>query len=146
VIIWSRWGILVFPFIGVGVGLAFLLMTLVGSQSDSGPTAAMFMGAGYVLSAVGLWFFSTYVVERHLDKPQQAFFLQPLAQPVVHPNGARQTHTQLPMLHPETGQPIWTKPRSTFFFVPVRFWPYIFGIVGLVVFVGGVIGVLAGSR
>jgi hypothetical protein len=145
-IIWSRWGVLVFPFIGIGGGLGFLLQTMAGSSADSGPSVSMFVGAGLVLSAVGLGFFSTYVVERHLDKPQQAFFLQPLPAPVVHPNGARQTHTQLPILHPETGQPIWTHPRSTFFFVPFRYWPYIFGVLGLGLFVIGVIGTLAGSR
>jgi hypothetical protein len=146
VIIWSRWGILVFPFFGIGAGLGFLLKTLLGNSADSGSPVAMFVGAGLLLSAVGLWFFSTYVVERHLDKPQQAFFLQPLPVPVVHPNGVRQTHTQLPVLHPETGQPIWTQRRSTFFFVPVRYWPYILGALGLLLFVIGVVGTLAGLR
>ncbi len=144
-LIWSRWGFFVFLFFGAGVGLGFVIKALAGVQAASGPSVPMFIGLGEVISAVGLFFFHRSVLERRLDKPRPASFLQPLPEPVVHANGVRQTHQQLPVLHPQTGEQIWTRPRSTFFFVPVTYWPYLLAAFGVVLFVIGVVGSLSGS-
>ena len=43
----------------------------------------------------------------------------------------------VPLVHPETGQPLWVRPRSTLFFIPFRIWPAIIVTVGaLVTFLG----------
>ncbi|MBF6949381.1 hypothetical protein HN261_21930, partial [Acinetobacter baumannii] len=68
----------------------------------------------------------------HLDKPRQQFVVQQLPQPV-----GGQTYRQVPLAHPETGQPIWVQPRSSLFFIPVRYWPAILASIGvLVTFLG----------
>ena len=66
-IIWSRWGFLAFLFVGVGVGLGFLLANLTGLAEESGPVSGVFVGAGLILAAVGLFFFDRHVVQKHLD-------------------------------------------------------------------------------
>jgi len=71
-IIWSRWGIVVLLFFGLGVGLGFLVMALLGIHEKSGPVNGIFVGLGFILSAVALYFFNREVVQKHLDKPRQA--------------------------------------------------------------------------
>lgn len=144
-IIFSRWGFFVFLFLGLGVGLGFLLHAASGLEADAGPTIPIFIGLGQLLSAIGLYFFVRSVIDGRLDKPRPAYFLEQLAQPYVHPNGVRQTHQQLPVLHPQTGEQIYDRPRSTFFFVPVRYWPFLLAAFGLVLIVGGVVGILTGA-
>lgn len=134
-IIWSRWGILAFLFIGVGVGLGFLLKAIVGLGSATGAVSGVFVGIGFLLSAVGLYFFNKYVMDRHLDKPRPMTITRPLAQPYTHPDGRVQTHEVIPAVDGQTGRPIVVQPRSTLFFIPMRFWPYIIAGLGLVTLV-----------
>lgn len=143
-IIWQRWGILAVLFAGAGVGLGFLLKTLLGVRAESGPSVGVFIGVGFVLAAVGLWAFDRFVVDRHLDKAKPAYLLEPLPEPVVNERGVRQTHRQVPVLHPETGQQIWTQPRSTLFFIPFRFLPFVLGGLGLVLFVVNFVALISG--
>ncbi|HEY1531075.1 MAG TPA: hypothetical protein VGF80_09685 [Galbitalea sp.] len=145
-IIWSWWGIFVLLFVGAGVGIGFAIGAAFGALRDTGSQNGVFVGIGFVVSSVGLWFFNKYVVDRHLDKPRQSVVYQPLAEPVKHPNGSTQTHVAVPVLHPTTGEPLWTKPRSTFFFVPVRYWPFVLGALGVIVFLINLIVVLAGGK
>lgn len=142
-IIWSRWGILVVPFIGIGVALGFLVKTIAGSTADRGAEVGVFIGIGLVLSAALLWVVVRYTVGKVIDKPKPAVMHERLAEPIRHENGAVQTHPVLPVLHPETGQQIMTRPTSTLFFIPVRFWPFIIAGIGLVVFAANLITVLA---
>lgn len=144
-IIWSRWGILVLPFFAIGVGLGFTFARLFGNQTESGPSVAVFIGLGMILSAVAMHFVLDQLVLRRLDKPRPAFFTQALPEPFVHPNGMRQTYQQLPILNPQTGEQVWTQPVSTFFFVPVRYWPFVLGAIGATIALIGVVGVLVGS-
>lgn len=120
-IIWSRWGIVVLLFFGLGVGLGFLVMALFGIHESSGAVPGVFVGIGFILSAIGLYFFNREVIAKHLDKPRQA---------VVYQDGRA-----LPVLHPETGQPLVTQPTSSFFFVPVKYWVYVLPTIGLLVLV-----------
>lgn len=145
-IIWSRWGIVVLLFIGAGIALGFGVGAAFGAIRSSGAHNGVFVGLGFVLSSIGLWFFNKYVVERHLDKPRQSVVYQPLAEPVKLENGTTQTHQVIPVLHPTTGQPLWTKPTSTFFFVPVKYWPFVLGGLGVVVFLINFVIVLAGGN
>ena len=134
-IIWSRWGILAFLFIGVGVGLGFLLATILGVVEKSGPVNGVFVGIGFLLSAVGLFFFNRYVMDRHLDKPRAMTVTRQLAQPYTHPDGRVQTHEVVPAVDGQSGQPIVVQPRSTLFFIPMRFWPYIIAGLGVVLII-----------
>ena len=131
-IIWSRWGILAFLFIGVGVGLGFLLAAAFGLAQQSGPIVPVFIGIGFLLSSVGLFFFNRYVMDRHLDKPRPMTITRQLAQPYTHPDGRVQTHEVVPAVDGQTGQPIVVQPRSTLFFIPMRFWPFIIAGLGVV--------------
>jgi hypothetical protein len=134
-IIWSRWGILAFLFIGIGVGLGFLLAASLGMVEDSGPVNGVFVGIGFVLSAVGLYFFNIHVMDKHLDKPRALTVTRQLAQPYTHPDGRVQTHEVVPAVDGQTGQPIVVKPRSTLFFIPMRFWSFIIAGLGVVLII-----------
>lgn len=142
-IIWSRWGIVVLLFIGLGVGLGFAIAGILGLVESSGPRNGVFVGIGFMLSAVGLYFFDKYVLDKHLDKPRAAVIYEKLAQPVKLENGATQTHRAIPVTHPETGQQLVTKPTSTFFFVSVRYWPFVMGGLGILVFIINLVVLLA---
>ena len=115
-IIWSRWGFLSFLGIGLGVGLAFVMVHLVPSESvDDGPV----LGATVLTCAAGVNALLAYLVYPRLDRPRPVTFTRPLAQPVRHPNGSLQTHEVVAAQDPE-GRPIWERPRSTLFFIPAR--------------------------
>jgi len=133
-IIWSRWGIVVLLFIGLGIGLGFAIAGILGLIAPSGPRNGVFVGIGFMLSAVGLYFFNKHVVDKHLDKPRAAVVYEKLPEPVRLENGAVQTHRAIAVTHPETGQQLVTKPTSSFFFVPVRYWPFVLGGLGALVF------------
>lgn len=139
-IIFTRWGFLVVFFAAAGSLLGFGLQALVTGSAD--PGRFVFFGLGEMVGAVGLWFFSRAVLDRHLDKPKPLTVTERLAQPYVHPNGAVQHFTTSPVLHPQTGQPLWSQPRSTLFFIPVRIWAYLLGALGLSVFIGSLISSL----
>ncbi|MFT4028654.1 MAG: hypothetical protein QM675_02160 [Protaetiibacter sp.] len=139
-IIWSRWGFLAFLFIGVGVGLGYLIKSIAGVQTNSGPTAGVFVGVGFLLSAVGLYFFDRYVVRRYLDKPRPLTVTRQLAEPYTHPDGRVQTHEVVPAVDGKSGEPIVVAPRSTLFFIPMAAWPFIIGLIGLVVLVINIVG------
>ena len=46
-----------------------------------------------------------------------------------------QTHEVVPAVDGQTGQPIVVQPRSTLFFIPMRFWPFIIAGLGVVLIV-----------
>jgi hypothetical protein len=143
-IIWTRWGILAFLFVGVGVGLGFLLATLTGLVRPAGSINGVFVGIGLMLAAVGLYFFNIHVVDKHLDKPRALTVTRPLAQPYTHPDGRVQTHEVVPAVDGQSGQPIVVKPGSSLFFIPMRFWSFIIAGIGLVVFVINIVAVASG--
>ena len=138
-IIWSRWGILVVLFGGLGVLIGFLLMTIVGFRQGDSPTTGVFIGIGLMLSSVALYFFDREVVRRHLDKPRPLMLTQQYNPPITNPDGSLTYARQVQAVHPETGQPVVTRPTSTLFFIPVQFWPYLLVAIGLVVLVSNVI-------
>lgn len=141
IFIWSRWGIVVLLFVGLGVLIGFVLSVATGNEQANSPA---FVGAGLVLSAVALYFFVRLVVLRHLDRPRPAVLYEKLAQPLTAEDGRVQTHRVVPLVHPETGQQLMRSPVSTFFFVPVRFWPYLLGLLGIVLVVIGIVQGYAG--
>ena len=142
-IVWSRWGILLLPVIGLGVATGFLVGAVVGAVAGGALPQDLFAGLGLVVGGLYVWLFDRYALP-HLDPARQRFVLQPLAQPVTHPNGVRQTHQQVPLVDPQTGQPLWVRPRSSLFFVPVRFWPYVVAGIGLVLVVTSVVRLMLG--
>lgn len=141
ILIWSRGGILTLVFAGVGVGLGFLLKPLLGLSAAGGPVNGVFAGIGLLLGAVGLYFFDLHVVQRRRDRPRPLMLTEQLAEPTPGPDGTLQRVRQVPAVHPQTGQPIVRQPRSTFFFIPMRFWPFILGGIGALVVVTNLIGV-----
>jgi hypothetical protein len=147
-IIWSRWGILALPFVGLGIGLGFLLKAvLLPGTPSSGPGTSssngVFVGIGLVLGAAALWAAVHFLVGKVIDKPRAAMIYEKLPEPVRTENGAVQTHRAIPVVHPETGQQIVTQPTSSLFFIPVKYLPYVLAAIGVVVFIISLIGVLA---
>ena len=130
-IIWSRWGIVVLLFVGLGVALGFLLMAALGIRENSGAVPGIFIGIGFILCAVALFFFDREVLQKHLDKPRAA---------VIYEGGRA-----IPVLHPETGQQLVTQPSSSFFFIPVKYWVYVLPAIGLLLLVINTIVVLTGG-
>lgn len=143
ILIWQRWGILVFLFVPLGIGLGFLLKAIVGVQPNSGAPVGVFVGLGFILSSIAMYFIIRATVGKVIDKPQPAVVWQQLAEPVTNENGVKQTHRAIPVTDPDTGAQLWTTPRSTLFFVPVRFWPFILGGLGVLIFAINLIIVLA---
>lgn len=135
ILIWQRWGILAILFVPLGLGIGFLLKTILGVESDSKGPDGMFIGIGLILSAVVMWFVVRATVGKVIDKPRPAVVWQQLAEPIVGENGAKQTHRAVPVTDPDTGTQLWTQPRSTLFFVPLKFWPFVLAVIGAVVFV-----------
>jgi hypothetical protein len=131
-IIWSRWGIVVFLFFGLSVGLGFALKAVAAPGADSNaPVTNLFLGTGFILGALALWAFSRFALP-HLDKAKPSFVYQRLPEPVRNDRGVTVTHRPVAVVNQETGQQIWTRPRSTFFFIPIRFWPYPIAVIGVV--------------
>ena len=141
-IIWSRWGIIVLLFLGLGVGLGYAIGAVLGLVEGSGPVNGIFVGVGILVSSVLLFLFNRMVVGKHIDKPRPAVMYEKLAEPVRDQNNAVQTHRVIPILHPETGQQVMTHPVSTFFFVPLHFWPFVLAGLAVVVVLINLIGVL----
>ncbi|MCU1446198.1 hypothetical protein [Cryobacterium sp.] len=117
---------------GLSVGLGFALKALGAPAADSNaPVTNTFLGTGFLLGAAALWAFSKYLLPK-LDKAKPSFVYQPLAEPVVNERGAKVTHRPVAVVNQETGQQIWARPSSTFFFIPMRFWPYPLAAIGVV--------------
>jgi len=139
-IIWSRWGILVFVFFGLSVGLGFALKGVFAPGVDSNaPATNAFLGAGFVLGAAALWAFARYLLPR-LDKARPSVVYQRLPEPALNERGVKVTHRPVAVVNQETGEQIWTRPSSTFFFIPMRFWPYPIAGIGIINLAIGVIG------
>ena len=146
IIIWNRWGILILPIVALGVGIAFLLELILGVQQTSGAHAGIFVGLGLVFGGALVWVAVHYLVGKVIDKPKLATGLVQLAEPVTHPNGQVQTHQVVPLVDPATGQQAVRYPVSTLFFIPAKYWPFILGIIGGLVFLINLAVVLAGGR
>lgn len=139
-IIWSRWGIIAFFFVGIGIGLGFLLKAVVGLGRETGPVSGMFVGLGLLVAAVGLFVFDRFVVAKHLDRPRPMTVTRQLAVPYQHPDGRVQTHEAVPIVDQATGQQVIMRPRSTLFFIPMAIWPFVIAAIGLTAFVVGTVG------
>ncbi|GAB2589114.1 hypothetical protein [Microlunatus antarcticus] len=142
-LIWSRWGILLLPVVGLGISIGVIVGAITDAVTGASVGGSLFLGVGLVLGGVFVWLFDRYALP-HLDRPRQQLVLQPLAQPYVHPNGVRQTHQQVPLVDQRTGQPVWVRPTSSLFFVPVRYWPYVVAGIGLVVTISSAVRLLVG--
>jgi len=142
-IIWSRWGILVFVAVGLSVGMGFLLKALIAPDVETNSSVTnVLIGTGFLLGAAGLWAFCKYALPK-LDKGEPMYVNQKLAEPIVDETGARITHRAVAVVNQETGEQVWSRPSSSFFFIPMRFFPYLLGAVGLLNIILGVVG--AGS-
>lgn len=144
-IIWTRWGILVLLFAGLGVLLGFLLRSIL---LPAGPlptgVEGIFIGIGLILAAPLLAVFDRLVMRRYLDKPRPMYVTQRFAQPVTAPDGSVHTERTVPAVHPDTGEPILITPSSSLFFIPVRFWPFVLGGIGILVLVINIVDVANG--
>ncbi|MFK0403382.1 hypothetical protein ACIQTT_13685 [Microbacterium sp. NPDC090225] len=125
-IIWTRWGIL--------VPLALALSAFLGNQTltglglpSKGPLVgvAMFGYATLVSLALTLWVFP------RLDKPQPAMLERVLAEPIVDEKGRKKT-TEIVQAVDDEGNGLFVTPRSTLFFIPVRFYWIVFAVVAVV--------------
>ncbi len=132
-IIWQRWGILVFVAIGVSIGLGFLLKAVLGLGGvDDNTLNGVFVGIGFLMGAGLLWLFTALALPK-LDRPRPLVQWQQLAAPETDEQGRTRTHRPVPVVNSETGQQVWSTPRSTFFFVPMRFWVILLAAGGLLI-------------
>lgn len=126
-IIWSRWGFLTFICIGLGVGMALGIVPALTGETPTGLTPAVIIfGVAGLLNLLLVQF-----VYARLDKPRPVTYTVALPQPIVHPNGVKQTSEVRTALD-EEGNPLWRRPSSSLFFIPVRAWTWIF-LIGAVV-------------
>lgn len=136
-IIWTRWGIIVFVIFGLSVGAGFLIKAIAApGLDDSAPQTGVFVGIGFLLGAVGCWAFDRFALAK-LDAPKPAVIWQQLAQPYVNEHGLTVKQEAVPVRHPQTGEQVYYRPRSSLFFIPVRFWPYPIAAIGIVAIVVG---------
>lgn len=132
-IVWQRWGILVVVVVGLSVGLGFLLeAAFIGGTTDN-TTNGVFVGLGWVVGGAGIYFLSKYVIDRHLDKPYMRESWANLPQPETTPTGEVITRRLVSFE---------VRPRSSLFFIPVRWWAYIVSAAGLVIFAANLVTVL----
>jgi hypothetical protein len=137
ILIWSRWGIIVAVLAALGVGAGILLqagMQAAGIVQDAGQSSALFVGIGFIIGGGFIWLFERYVLTRHLDKPRLYTQTVPLDQPQTLADGTVQTHIQ---------RTVRVTPRSTFFFVPFKYWWIVSAALGGVVAIIGIIVLIA---
>lgn len=144
-IIWSRWGILAFPFIGIGIAIGLGLKALLLPADTANDADGVFVGVGMLLAAVLLLIAVKLLVGKVIDKPQPAYFSERLPAPEKTEHGTTRTHRQVALRHPETGQQIYTNPQSTLFFIPLRFVPFAIAGLGVVIIIGSMVGLMSGS-
>lgn len=138
-IIWTRWGIVVFVIFGLSVGVGFLLKAIAApGLATNAPQTNVFLGVGFLLGAVGCWAFDRFALAK-LDAPKPAVIQQQLTQPYVNEHGLTVKQETVPILHPQTGEQVFIRPRSTLFFIPVRFWAYPIAAIGVINIVIGVV-------
>jgi hypothetical protein len=132
ILIWSRWGIVVAALALLGLGTGFLIqagLLAVGTVQDADRSSTLFAGLGLAIGGGYIWLFERYILTRHLDKPRLYSRTVPLDQPQTLADGTVQTHVQT------TFQ---ARPRSTFFFVPFKYWWIISTAIGGLVFIVGI--------
>jgi len=134
ILIWQRWGIVVVLFAVLAIGLGYLFKGISGLPDTRGVALGLFVGLGLVISAALLWFAVRATVGKIIDKPTPMVVWQKFAEPIVDANGVKRTHGSVPVTNPVTGEQLISNPRSTLFFIPVRFWPYILGGIGVLLF------------
>jgi hypothetical protein len=133
ILIWSRWGIVVAVLALLGLGTGFLIqagyLAAVVTQ-DPERSSTLFAGLGLAIAGGYIWLFERYVLTRHLDKPRQYSRTVPLDQPQTLADGTVQTHVKTTFE---------ARPRSTFFFVPFKYWWIISAAIGGLVFIVGIV-------
>jgi hypothetical protein len=136
-IIWTRWGIVVFLIFGLSVGAGFLIKAIVSPDGGSAQSG-VFVGIGFLLGAVACWAFGKFALAK-LDAPRPVVVWQQLAQPYVNEHGITVKQEAVPVRHPQTGEQLYSRPSSTLFFIPVRFWAYVIAALGVVTIVVNVV-------
>jgi len=132
-IIWSRWGILVVVLAALGAGTGSILGAIFTPSDLTKDESQRWVGIGLIIAGAYVWLFTKYVLGRFLDKPRPVTIAQALPEPVRLENGAMSNTRIVPVLHPETGEPLWTKPSSSLFFIPFVAWTFILPIIGLII-------------
>lgn len=127
--------------VGLSVGLGFIIKAIFAPDVlTNSSTTNICIGSGFVLGTVGLWAFTKYLLPK-LDKAKPAFVYEQLPAPVKNENGVTMTHRPVAVVNQETGEQVWTKPSSTFFFFPVRYWIFVLAAISLINLLTGVVGV-----
>ncbi len=142
-IVWQRWGILVFFAMGAGVGIGFLIKAVLGlGDVDDNALNGVCVGGGFIIGASLLLLFVNRALPK-LDKAQPVVQWHKLETPETDEHGRPRTHRAVPVVNAETGEQVWSAPRSTFFFVPMRFWVFLLAGAGLVILVVNLVVILS---
>lgn len=137
VIIWNRWGFIVVLIALAGLGIGGLLTAVFSSLAE---TSTLFPGVGLILAGAGIWAFDAYVLPK-MDKPRPIMVMGP---PSVDQFGRQLPPRPVQAVNPQTGQPLFSQPRSSLFFIPFGIWTWVVGGIGALLLVLGAVTSLAG--
>lgn len=129
-VIWQRWGILAFfsMVFGALLGSGIAGVLFPGSSSSGIAESGQWLvsaGIGELIFAVLLWLFENRVIGHYIDKPQPVYNHYALEEPYTDHNGTVHHYQVSQAIDLRTGEPQTSQPRSSLFFIPLRFWPYI---------------------
>ena len=111
-IIWRGWGILAAILLAIGLVLGGVAAESVGLTDGSADQATTWGGLGLVLAGVAVWFVGRWREQQHPDRA---------------------------LVDPKTGEQVVLRNRDDLFFIPMKFWGLIGGLLGAFLFVTGIL-------
>jgi hypothetical protein len=140
VIVNLRWGFSAVIAAVVGILIGVIVAAVAGF--GNGSRLVIGVGVGLIIGGGLLALFDRLIVRRVLDKPARATVYEKLDEPVIE-NGIRITHRPVPAFDPETGAPLFTREKSSFFGLSLEVWTLFLVGFGILVVGVGVVMYLA---
>ena len=110
-LIWSGYGILVAPIAFISVVASIVFAMAFSSEPDYIKNNPWPGGVGLIIAGVACWYLGGWLRNRH----------------------------NRTLVDPKTGEQVTLRPGTSFFFIPMRAWGPILGVIGLFLIAGNVI-------
>ena len=110
-LIWSGYGILVAPIVFISVVVSCVFTAAFVSETDYIKNNPWPAGVGLIIAGVACWYLGAWLRNRH----------------------------NRTLVDPKTGEQVTLRPGTSFFFIPMRAWGPILGVLGLFLITGNVI-------